>query len=42
MSNFGIPNQGSCDPEADQLNQLVILDQIKDTDSREQTFVFCW
>uniref|UniRef100_A0A8C6E233 Protein prune homolog 2 n=1 Tax=Moschus moschiferus TaxID=68415 RepID=A0A8C6E233_MOSMO len=27
------------DPEADQLSQLVILDQIKDTDSREQTFV---
>ncbi|KAB0368515.1 hypothetical protein FD755_019549, partial [Muntiacus reevesi] len=27
------------DPEADQLSQLVILDQIKDTDSREQTFM---
>ncbi|XP_058421588.1 protein prune homolog 2 isoform X4 [Diceros bicornis minor] len=27
------------DPEADQLSQLVILDQIKEKDSREQTFM---
>ncbi|XP_057577016.1 protein prune homolog 2 isoform X2 [Hippopotamus amphibius kiboko] len=27
------------DPEAGQLNQLVILDQVKDKDSREQTFM---